>query len=64
MRASRLQDPTAESTPLAQRLKERIARDGPISVADYMQACLADPQAGYYRSRAPIGAKGDFITAP
>src|SRR6185437_15235591 len=50
-------------TPLAERLKQRIAR-GPISVADYIKACLADAQAGYYRTRQPIGAKGDFITEP
>ncbi len=51
-------------TPLAERLKERIARDGPITVADYMEACLADARAGYYRTRQPIGAEGDFVTAP
>jgi NADH dehydrogenase [ubiquinone] 1 alpha subcomplex assembly factor 7 len=51
-------------TPLAAKLKERIARHGPISVADYMQACLADTRAGYYRTRQPIGTKGDFVTAP
>jgi NADH dehydrogenase [ubiquinone] 1 alpha subcomplex assembly factor 7 len=51
-------------TPLAERLKARIAREGPISIADYMQACLADARAGYYRTRQPIGAEGDFITAP
>jgi len=50
--------------PLAARLKERIAREGPLSVADYMQACLADPSAGYYTSRQPIGREGDFVTAP
>jgi len=50
--------------PLAARLKERIAREGPLSVADYMQACLADPRAGYYTSRQPIGKEGDFVTAP
>ncbi|MGV1014970.1 MAG: class I SAM-dependent methyltransferase [Methyloceanibacter sp.] len=46
------------------RLKQRIARDGPISVAAYMEACLTDARAGYYATRHPIGAKGDFITAP
>jgi NADH dehydrogenase [ubiquinone] 1 alpha subcomplex assembly factor 7 len=51
-------------TPLAAKLKERIARHGPMSVADYMQACLADARRGYYRTRQPIGAKGDFVTAP
>lgn len=53
-----------KSTLLAVRLKERIARHGPISVSDYMEACLADQDAGYYPSRQPIGADGDFITAP
>lgn len=51
-------------TPLAERLKQRIAQEGPISVTEYMEACLADAQAGYYRTRQPIGAKGDFITSP
>jgi NADH dehydrogenase [ubiquinone] 1 alpha subcomplex assembly factor 7 len=49
---------------LAERLRERIAHDGPISVADYMQACLADAHEGYYTSRETIGASGDFITSP
>jgi NADH dehydrogenase [ubiquinone] 1 alpha subcomplex assembly factor 7 len=57
--------PLAETlTPLAVRLKERIARDGPISVHDYMQACLGDARAGYYATRQPFGREGDFITAP
>jgi NADH dehydrogenase [ubiquinone] 1 alpha subcomplex assembly factor 7 len=55
---------SSKSTLLAARLKARIARNGPISVADYMGACLADKDAGYYSSRQPIGADGDFITAP
>lgn len=55
---------SAEETPLAARLKQRIARDGPISVHDYMQACLADGRAGYYPTRQPIGRDGDFVTAP
>jgi NADH dehydrogenase [ubiquinone] 1 alpha subcomplex assembly factor 7 len=49
---------------LGERLKQRIAQDGPISVADYMDACLADARGGYYRTRQPIGLEGDFITAP
>ena len=50
--------------PLVERLKQRIARDGPISVEAYMQACLADAGAGYYATRQPIGKDGDFVTAP
>jgi NADH dehydrogenase [ubiquinone] 1 alpha subcomplex assembly factor 7 len=29
-----------------------------------MQLCLTHPQYGYYVTRDPIGARGDFITAP
>lgn len=45
-------------------LKQRIQNEGPITLADYMQACLSDPDHGYYRVRDPLGALGDFITAP
>ena len=55
---------SAEERPLAARLQQLIARDGPISVHDYMQACLADVRAGYYPTRQPIGKDGDFVTAP
>ena len=51
-------------TPLAARLKEIIEESGPISVARYMEICLNDPEHGYYRRRQPIGAAGDFVTAP
>ncbi len=46
--------------PLAQRLKAQIEAGGPISVAHYM----AEANAHYYGTRDPLGAAGDFITAP
>jgi NADH dehydrogenase [ubiquinone] 1 alpha subcomplex assembly factor 7 len=49
---------------LADRLRHRIETEGPLTVASYMQACLSDPEAGYYRTGTPIGGEGDFITAP
>ncbi len=55
---------STESTLLSVRLKAQIARIGPISVERYMDVCLADANAGYYPSKQPIGAAGDFITAP
>lgn len=45
-------------------LLARIAQNGPITVADYMTECLLHPQFGYYATRDPLGAAGDFITAP
>ena len=51
-------------TALAAEIRERIRRDGPISVATYMELCLSHPTLGYYRRACPIGAAGDFVTAP
>lgn len=53
-----------EPSSLAARLKAQIAAHGPLSLADYMQACLSDARAGYYAAHQPIGGAGDFITAP
>lgn len=51
-------------TPLGDKLAARIAADGPIPVAAWMDACLADPEHGYYLTRMPFGRAGDFTTAP
>jgi len=51
-------------TPLENHLKRRIALDGPLTVADFMAEALGHPQYGYYRTRDPLGAAGDFTTAP
>jgi NADH dehydrogenase [ubiquinone] 1 alpha subcomplex assembly factor 7 len=55
---------TEQRTPLEAEIRARIARTGPIPVAEFMAMCLYDPQYGYYNRRAPFGAAGDFITAP
>lgn len=49
---------------LRDRLAAQIAAGGPLTIAQYMTACLHDPQDGYYATRPAIGAGGDFITAP
>jgi SAM-dependent MidA family methyltransferase len=51
-------------TPLAEIITARISRTGPITIADYMAECLMHPTHGYYATRDPFGAAGDFITAP
>jgi len=51
-------------TPLADLLIRRIVATGPITLADYMADCLLHPHHGYYATRDPFGAAGDFITAP
>ena len=47
-------------TPLGRALAERIRTEGPLSVEAYMEAC----NAYYYGTRDPLGAAGDFTTAP
>ena len=54
----------ATGTPLTAILARRIAASGPITLADYMSECLLHPAHGYYATREPFGARGDFITAP
>ncbi len=49
---------------LAEKLAARIDRDGPLSIEDFMAICLLDRDHGYYTTRDPFGAPGDFITAP
>ena len=44
----------------ADRLRERIRTEGPITVEAYMAVC----NAHYYATRDPLGAAGDFTTAP
>ena len=49
---------------ITERLRERIAHEGPISFRDFMAAALYDPQEGYYARGAAIGERGDFVTSP
>jgi SAM-dependent MidA family methyltransferase len=51
-------------TPLGRRIADLIAAAGPIPVSEYMALCLSDPRDGYYTTREPFGAGGDFTTAP
>jgi NADH dehydrogenase [ubiquinone] 1 alpha subcomplex assembly factor 7 len=53
-----------EPNPLEAEIRRLIKIAGPMPVAQYMQMCLTDPQHGYYITRDPLGARGDFITAP
>jgi NADH dehydrogenase [ubiquinone] 1 alpha subcomplex assembly factor 7 len=41
-----------------------IRAEGPLSVARFMELALGHPTLGYYMTRDPFGAAGDFTTAP
>ncbi|MSO84576.1 MAG: class I SAM-dependent methyltransferase [Rhodospirillales bacterium] len=53
-----------EPLTLAEHLCRRIGAEGPLSVAEFMADALAHPTLGYYSTRDPLGADGDFVTAP
>ena len=59
-----MSDTLTDVQPLEADIRRRIAAAGPMPVSEYMAVCLGDPQYGYYRNRDPLGAGGDFITAP
>lgn len=51
-------------TELGRSIARRIALTGPITIADFMAEALGHPTLGYYRRALPLGAAGDFTTAP
>jgi NADH dehydrogenase [ubiquinone] 1 alpha subcomplex assembly factor 7 len=54
----------ADQMTLDEQIDFQIRTAGPMSVATYMGLCLTHPSKGYYRAGDPLGAKGDFVTAP
>ena len=52
------------TTELGRLIARRIALTGPVTIADYMAEALGHPVLGYYRRAMPLGAAGDFTTAP
>lgn len=48
----------------ADALARRIAREGPVTVAEFMATALLHPRHGYYMRGDGIGRGGDFVTAP
>src|SRR3990172_4339525 len=51
-------------TPLTDHLVDRIARDGPLTFAAFMEACLYHPEHGYYPRRVPAPGPRDYVTSP
>src|SRR5580658_5376190 len=53
-----------DRSPLEREIRRRIGIAGSMPLAEYMRLCLTDPRHGYYITRDPLGARGDFVTAP
>ncbi len=49
---------------LSDIIASHIRHHGPMSVEMYWNLCLAHPEYGYYIKKDPLGAAGDFTTAP
>jgi SAM-dependent MidA family methyltransferase len=54
------------TSPLAERLRERIRREGAMTFRDWMEAALYDESEGYYTRRdlKRWGRAGDYRTSP
>ena len=50
--------------PLADRLAERIRATGPMAFEAWVEACLYDPDGGFYAAGGAAGRRGDFLTSP
>lgn len=57
-------DAGVSATPLLEHLRGLIRASGPLAVERYMEIALWHPQWGYYATHSPVGAHGDFVTAP
>jgi NADH dehydrogenase [ubiquinone] 1 alpha subcomplex assembly factor 7 len=51
-------------TDLLDHIKAQISANGPMRIDEFMATCLLHPTLGYYTTRDPLGAQGDFVTAP
>ncbi len=57
---------SSDGPPLAERLRQRIRREGPVTFREWMRAALYDERGGYYQRRGVErwGRGGDYRTAP
>jgi SAM-dependent MidA family methyltransferase len=54
----------AQDRSLAAEIREIIVHEGPISIERFMALALTHPTKGYYTTKNPFGAAGDFVTSP
>ncbi len=51
-------------TALESIIEKMIREEGPMPLDRFMSLCLGHPEYGYYMTRDPLGAAGDFTTSP
>ncbi|HWT99141.1 MAG TPA: class I SAM-dependent methyltransferase [Terriglobales bacterium] len=55
---------SGQQSGIETRIAKQIRAQGAVTVADFMRLALSARELGYYSSRDPLGAAGDFTTAP
>jgi len=55
---------SGQKSGIETRITKQIRAQGAVTVADFMRLALSARELGYYSSRDPLGAAGDFTTAP
>lgn len=55
---------TIVDSVLSDHITNQIRRHGPLTLASYIGLALGDAEHGYYQKQDPLGASGDFTTAP
>ena len=45
-------------------IRRRIASEGRITFADFMETALYYPEGGYYTTKKVVGGTGDYFTSP
>ena len=47
-----------------EEIRSRIAREGRVTFAEFMELALYHPKGGYYARGSPFGESGDYFTSP
>jgi len=55
---------TTDNAVLRDMIRREIGDRGPMTFRRFMQLALYEPSEGYYRTRAAIGPRGDYLTSP
>lgn len=59
-----MQDDLTTQNPTEAEVRRKVAAEGRITFAQFMEIALYHPEGGYYTTRKAIGAKGDYFTSP
>jgi SAM-dependent MidA family methyltransferase len=59
-----MQDHNAKLNSAEIEIRRKIASEGRLTFAEFMETALYHPAGGYYTTQKAIGAEGDYFTSP